>query len=68
MSAPEIAGAVGANVNTVYSRLRAARADFDRAAARVRARARDRSGSSSPLALQRGVAVAGRAIAPSAAR
>jgi RNA polymerase sigma-70 factor, ECF subfamily len=40
MSAPEIAGAVGAKVNTVYSRLRAARADFDRAAARVRARAR----------------------------
>jgi RNA polymerase sigma-70 factor (ECF subfamily) len=38
MSIHEVAQAVGANVNTVYSRLRAARADFDRAAARARAR------------------------------
>jgi RNA polymerase sigma-70 factor (ECF subfamily) len=37
MSAPEIAAAVGANVNTVYARLRAARADFERGVARVRA-------------------------------
>ncbi len=37
MTCPEIAVAVGVNVNTVYSRLRAARADFERAVARVRA-------------------------------
>jgi RNA polymerase sigma-70 factor (ECF subfamily) len=37
MSVPEIAASVGANVNTVYSRLRAARADFERAVARSRA-------------------------------
>lgn len=37
-SAPEIAEAVGANVNTVYSRLRLARQEFAAAAARVRAR------------------------------
>jgi RNA polymerase sigma-70 factor, ECF subfamily len=38
MSAPEIAEALGENVNTVYSRLRAARADFDAAVGRHRAR------------------------------
>jgi RNA polymerase sigma-70 factor (ECF subfamily) len=38
MSVAEIGAAVGANVNTVYSRLRAARAEFERAAARIRAR------------------------------
>lgn len=38
MSAPEIAEATGANLNTVYSRLRAARADFERALSRHRAR------------------------------
>lgn len=37
MSVPEIAEAVGANVNTVYSRLRAARADFERGVARAKA-------------------------------
>ena len=37
MSVPEIALAVGANTNTVSSRLRAARADFERAVARARA-------------------------------
>ncbi len=37
MSVPEIASAVGANANTVSSRLRAARADFERAVARARA-------------------------------
>jgi RNA polymerase sigma-70 factor (ECF subfamily) len=37
MTVPEIAEAIGANVNTTYSRLRAARADFERAAARARA-------------------------------
>jgi RNA polymerase sigma-70 factor (ECF subfamily) len=37
MSVPEIAAAVGANTNTVYSRLRAARADFERAVARAQA-------------------------------
>jgi RNA polymerase sigma-70 factor (ECF subfamily) len=38
MSAPEIAEAVGANVNTVYARLRAARREFEEAVARERAR------------------------------
>jgi RNA polymerase sigma-70 factor (ECF subfamily) len=38
MSAPEIAEAVGAKLNTVYSRLRLARAAFDKAIARRRAR------------------------------
>jgi RNA polymerase sigma-70 factor (ECF subfamily) len=38
MTVPEIAEAVEANVNTVYSRLRAARRDFDQAVARHRAR------------------------------
>jgi RNA polymerase sigma-70 factor (ECF subfamily) len=37
MSVPDIAAAVGANVNTAYARLRAARADFERGAARARA-------------------------------
>ena len=35
MSALDIAAAVNANVNTVYSRLRAARLDFERAVARL---------------------------------
>jgi RNA polymerase sigma-70 factor (ECF subfamily) len=38
MSVTDIARAVGANVNTVHARLRAARADFDRGAARARVR------------------------------
>ena len=38
MSAPEIAEAVGANLNTVYTRLRAARREFNEAVARLRAR------------------------------
>lgn len=38
MTAPEIAEALGANLNTVYTRLRAARRDFEAAAARHRAR------------------------------
>lgn len=38
MSAPEIADALGAKLNTVYGRLRAARREFDEAAARLRAR------------------------------
>lgn len=37
LSAVDIAAAVGANVNTVYSRLRAARLQFERALARLRA-------------------------------
>jgi RNA polymerase sigma-70 factor, ECF subfamily len=37
MSVPDIAAAVGANVNTVYARRRAARADFERGVARARA-------------------------------
>jgi RNA polymerase sigma-70 factor (ECF subfamily) len=37
MSCPEVAEAVSANINTVYSRLRAARKDFDAALARYRA-------------------------------
>lgn len=40
MTAPEIAAALGVNVNTVYTRLRAARADFDAALARHHGRAR----------------------------
>lgn len=40
MPAPEIADAVGVNVNTVYSRLRAARQDFESALARHHARDR----------------------------
>jgi RNA polymerase sigma-70 factor (ECF subfamily) len=38
MTAPEIASALGVNLNTVYSRLRAARAHFHREAVRYRAR------------------------------
>jgi RNA polymerase sigma-70 factor (ECF subfamily) len=38
MSVPEIAEVLGANVNTVYARLRAARAEFEAAHARYRAR------------------------------
>jgi RNA polymerase sigma-70 factor (ECF subfamily) len=40
MSVADIAAAVGANSNTVYSRLRAARADFERAVGRARAKDR----------------------------
>ncbi len=40
MSVPEVAAALGVNVNTIYSRLRAARIDFDAALARHRARSR----------------------------
>ncbi len=40
MTVPEIADAVGANVNTIYSRLRAARKAFEQAAMRMRARER----------------------------
>jgi RNA polymerase sigma-70 factor (ECF subfamily) len=38
MSAPEIAEALGENVNTIYARLRAARREFEQAALRERAR------------------------------
>lgn len=38
MTVPEIAELLGANVNTVYARLRSARRDFDAAYARYRAR------------------------------
>jgi RNA polymerase sigma-70 factor (ECF subfamily) len=38
MSAPEIAEALGENVNTIYARLRAARREFEVAVARERAR------------------------------
>jgi RNA polymerase sigma-70 factor (ECF subfamily) len=38
LTAPEIAEALGINLNTVYSRLRLAREEFDRVAARYRAR------------------------------
>jgi RNA polymerase sigma-70 factor, ECF subfamily len=38
MSAPEIAEAVGANLNTVYTRLRAARREFNEAIGRANAR------------------------------
>jgi RNA polymerase sigma-70 factor (ECF subfamily) len=38
MTAPEIAEALGANVNSVYSRLRAARQEFEKAVLRHRAR------------------------------
>jgi RNA polymerase sigma-70 factor (ECF subfamily) len=39
MSAPEIAEALGVNVNTVYARIRAARQQFNQAVAREKARA-----------------------------
>lgn len=42
MTCPEIADAVGANVNTVMSRLKAARAQFEAAVQRHRARDRSR--------------------------
>lgn len=38
MSIPEIAESLGANVNTIYARLRAARRDFEQAVAREKAR------------------------------
>ena len=38
MSAPELAAALSLNVNTVYSRLRSARANFDAALKRLRSR------------------------------
>lgn len=38
LTAPEIADALGVNLNTVYSRLRAARRDFEKALERHRAR------------------------------
>jgi len=38
MTVPEIAEVLGANVNTIYARLRAARAEFEAAHARHRAR------------------------------
>jgi RNA polymerase sigma-70 factor (ECF subfamily) len=38
MPVPEIAEAVGANVNTVYSRLRLARREYERQVARIRAK------------------------------
>jgi RNA polymerase sigma-70 factor (ECF subfamily) len=40
MAAPEIAEALGVNLNTVYSRLRAARAAFEQAVSRMKARER----------------------------
>jgi RNA polymerase sigma-70 factor (ECF subfamily) len=42
LSAPEIAEVLGVNLNTVYSRLRAARADFDAALKRYRVRSERR--------------------------
>lgn len=44
MSIPEVAEATGTNVNTVYSRLRAARKAFNDAAARYRTREERRAG------------------------
>lgn len=44
MTAPEIARALGVKENTVYSRLRAARQEFDRSFARVRLRERRATG------------------------
>jgi RNA polymerase sigma-70 factor (ECF subfamily) len=38
LSVPEIAAALGENLNTVYSRVRAARSEFDAALRRERAR------------------------------
>lgn len=45
LTAPEIADAVAVNLNTVYSRLRAARKSFENEAARVRAKERFAEGS-----------------------
>jgi RNA polymerase sigma-70 factor (ECF subfamily) len=42
MTAAEIAEAIGTNINTVYTRLRAARRNFERAMARHRARTPER--------------------------
>jgi len=42
MTVPEIADAIGVNLNTVYSRLRAARQAFEQAVARHQARERSR--------------------------
>jgi RNA polymerase sigma-70 factor (ECF subfamily) len=44
MTVPEIAEAIGANLNTVYSRLRAARLGFEQAVARRQARAKSVGG------------------------
>ena len=44
MTVPEIADATDSNVNTVYSRLRAARREFDAAVCRHHARRRDGAG------------------------
>lgn len=44
LSVPEIAEALGENLNTVYSRVRAARAEFEAALRRERARAERRRG------------------------
>jgi RNA polymerase sigma-70 factor (ECF subfamily) len=38
LTVPEISELVGANVNTVYSRLRASRKEFDQALGRMRAK------------------------------
>jgi RNA polymerase sigma-70 factor (ECF subfamily) len=48
LTAPEIGAALGLNVNTVYTRLRAARAAFEQALARRRAREQDEEGSVGP--------------------
>ncbi len=48
MSVPEIAEVLGANVNTIYARLRAARAAFDAAYARHRAREASRVSQNTP--------------------
>jgi RNA polymerase sigma-70 factor (ECF subfamily) len=44
MTVPEIAELVNANINTVYSRLRAARREFDQALARMHAAKSNRGG------------------------
>jgi RNA polymerase sigma-70 factor (ECF subfamily) len=44
MTVPAIADAVGANVNTVYSRLRAARKQFEVALERLQAEEVNRNG------------------------
>lgn len=43
MTVPEIASVTGTNVNTIYSRLRAARRDFEQALERARARSTRRT-------------------------
>jgi len=47
MTVPEIAELVNANINTVYSRLRAARREFDQALARMHAATSNRGGENS---------------------